>query len=198
MCSSDLTPTGTNWTCTGSAGSTGTFTCDYFQASPANAYPLSGSTTLPVINVPVQFANSACPGPPINTATISLTPNEVDTANNTSNSVSTTLNCNATLTVAKTDGTNTVAAGGTTVYTVTYGNLGPAAGDGAIVRDVASAGLSCTVINCLPSSGPPAAVCPAPALWPNFLTAGGVALPSLPAGSNIQWVVRCGVSASGS
>ncbi len=139
-------------------------------------------------------ANLAANATVTNTVTVTPTANTTDTnpANNTS-TVQTSLNLAANLSVTKTDGTTTVAAGGTTSYTVTFTNGGPSPANGAIVSDVPGAGLSsCTVLSCTPSG---AATCPAtPA---NLLVGAGVAIPLLPNGATVSFVVRCGVSATG-
>ena len=105
--------------------------------------------------------------------------------------------CSTVLSVGKTDGTSTVAAGSTTDYTITFTNTGATAADGALAKDTPSAGLSCVVLSCTPTTTPIAAVCPAPAQWPNLFSPGGVAIPGLPALSAVSFVVRCGVTASG-
>ena len=43
------------------------------------------------------------------------------------------------------------------------------------------------------TTSPVAAACPAPALWPNLLSPAGVALPSLPALTNVSFVLQCNV-----
>jgi uncharacterized repeat protein (TIGR01451 family) len=101
------------------------------------------------------------------------------------------------LSVTKTDGVTTVQAGGTTNYTVTFTNSGATAADGAIAVDAPSAGLACTVQSCAASSAPIAAACPVAAQWPSLLTPGGVALPILPALSNVTFVIACNVTATG-
>jgi mucin-19 len=105
--------------------------------------------------------------------------------------------CSTSLAVTKTNGVSTVLAGGSTSYTVTFTNLGATAADGAIAKDTPSAGLACTVLSCTASTVPTLAVCPAAGQWPNLFTAGGVALPTLPALSSVVFVVGCGVTATG-
>lgn len=187
------TPTGSNWTCTGGVGST-TFTCSYFQATPTNAYPLASNTALPTISAVVSFGTSTCPIT-TNTASISLTPAESSTANNTSNAVATSVSCSASLSVTKDNGTTTLIAGATTQYTVTFANSGPAAADGAIAKDTPSSGLSaCSVSSCAPSG---TGVCPAAGLWPNLLTGPGLTLSSFASGASLSFVVACNVTATG-
>jgi uncharacterized repeat protein (TIGR01451 family) len=187
------TPTGSNWTCSGGVGST-TFSCAYFQASPETAYPLASSTALPTITAIVRFGTSSC-GSASNTASISLTPSESQTANNTSSIVATSVSCSASLSVSKDNGTTSLVAGSTTQYTVTFANSGPAAADGAVALDAPSAGLSaCSVLSCTASG---TGVCPAAGLWPNLLTAPGLSLSTFASGASLSFVVSCGVSATG-
>lgn len=187
------TPTGSNWTCTGGVGST-TFSCSYFQATPTNAYPLASNTALPTITAVVSFGTSSCPIT-TNTASISLTPSESATSNNTSNAVVTTVSCSASLSVSKDNGTNTLVAGGTTQYTLTFANSGPAAADGADLKDTPSAGLAgCSVSNCVQSG---TGICPAAGLWPNLLTGSGLTLSSFASGATLSFAVSCNVTATG-
>ena len=104
----------------------------------------------------------------------------------------------AQLSISKTDGTSSVTAGGTTVYTVTVSNAGPFAADGAVVRDTADAGLTCTAATCS-ATGSPSAVCPSAATPQALMTnlASGIAIPTLPAASTVSFSVSCGIVASG-
>ncbi len=167
-----------------------TITCD----RTAPVVPITATTALGVINIPVRITNAACAGPITNTAVISgFQPPYVESApGNNSQSALTTLNCNANLSVTKTNGTDTLVAGSTVNYTITYANVGPSSADGALISDLASPGLSsCSVLSCAPSG---ASVCPA-----TFATyfGSGVTVPSLPAGGQLQVQVRCSVTASG-
>jgi uncharacterized repeat protein (TIGR01451 family) len=97
------------------------------------------------------------------------------------------------LSVTKTDGVLSTAAGSTTNYTVTFVNSGPGDGAGSVVKDVPSAGLSnCSVISCGVTG---LAVCPTPIS--NLLTVGGSTVATFPASSSLIYTVRCGVSATG-
>ena len=184
---SALAPAG--WACT-VVGQT--VTCD--SNVPV---PLAATTDLPAITGTVRITSAACSGPVVNTATIAgfqVPYSDTAPANNTA-TAATTLNCNANLSVVKTNNTGTVTAGGTTSYTVTYANAGPASADNATVRDVPGTGLSCTVASCAAAGGTPAASCPAtPA---NLLGGSGVTLPSFPAGGTLTFTVNCDVTATG-
>ncbi len=102
----------------------------------------------------------------------------------------------ANLSVTKNNGTDTIAAGSSTTYTVTFANGGPSAANNAVVSDVASPGLSaCTVLSCTPAGSPTPAACPAtPA---NLLLPGGTPIPTFPSNSSVSFLVRCNVPATG-
>ena len=102
------------------------------------------------------------------------------------------------LVVTKTNGTNTVAAGSTTSYTLTFSNLGPGNAPGTVIQDSPSAGLQCTTASCSATAG---AVCPAPynpgPAAATALLAGGLAIPTFNANSSLTFVLVCRVAASG-
>lgn len=105
--------------------------------------------------------------------------------------------CSTVLSVTKTNGTTSVAAGSTTSYTVTFVNSGSTGANGALASDPPVAGLACTVASCSANASPIAAACPLPAQWPNLLTPAGVALPTFPALSSVTFVLNYGVTATG-
>jgi uncharacterized repeat protein (TIGR01451 family) len=179
------TSNGAIWACTNATSST--FTCSSSVATP---YPLAAASTIVTITATVTVSATGCPGPLVNTATISIAAiGDANTANNTG-TTQTAIVC-AGLTVTKTDGATSVAAGGSTIYTLTFNNAGPSNASGAIVRDVPGAGLNCTAVGCSSTGG----TCPAvPA---NILTGGGVALPSFPSGATTSFTVTCGITATG-
>ena len=115
----------------------------------------------------------------------------------TSSAPTLTTSCSTALAVQKDNGVTTVTAGSTTTYTVTFTNSGATAADGSLVKDIPSAGLSCTVTACTASNLPIVAACPLPALWPNLLSAGGLLLNTFPAKATIAFNVSCGVTATG-
>lgn len=126
------------------------------------------------------------------------TPNGVSAAFNVATTPIATINFGirreANLSVTKTNGTNTVASGSASSYTLTFANAGPSDASGATARDIPSVGLSnCSVISCTPSVSPPAQC---PVGLPNLLGA-GAPIPSFPAGSSLVFVVSCGVTATG-
>ena len=99
----------------------------------------------------------------------------------------------ANISVAKTNGTNTLVAGGTTAYTVTVANAGPSNASGAVVSDPVAAGLSCTTAaTCTASGGASCA-----ASIPIGTLQSGYTIPGLPAGGQINIVLICSVTATG-
>lgn len=182
-------PAAAGWACTVAGQAV---TCD--SSVPV---PVTATTDLTPITLAARITSAACSGPIANTATIAgfQAPYSDSTPANNTATATTALNCNANLSVTKTNGVGTVTAGGATSYTVTYANVGPASADNATVRDVPGTGLSCSVASCSASGGTPAASCPAtPA---NLLTGSGVTLPSFPAGGTITFTVSCNISATG-
>ncbi len=120
----------------------------------------------------------------------------VSTPSLTISTVTATVQPAVSLTVSKTDGVTTTAAGSTRNYTVTYSNFGPGIGDGSRIQDLPGAGLSnCSVVSCTGAGTPTPAVCPAtPA---QVLAPSSTTIPSFPPNSSITLVVRCGVTATG-
>ena len=177
------------WTCTIGGGGA-TLGC----VATAGVYPLAAASNFVTVTATVSINSSACPGPRTNTVSVTNpTVTDSNLANNTSTLI-TPVECNVNLSVTKTNGTNTLVSGSTTSYTVTFANTGPAPADGALVKDVPSAGLNCSVTSCTASG---AGVCPAAGLFPNLLTLGGLTLASFAAASTLSFTVSCGVTATG-
>ena len=106
----------------------------------------------------------------------------------------------ANLQISKTNGASTLVAGTTTSYTVTVTNLGPFDVSGALLKDPATAGLSCTSVICAGVTG--AAVCPTAAnvTLANLQSPPGAGITlnnAFPANSSMSFVVTCGVTATG-
>ncbi|WP_167285207.1 DUF11 domain-containing protein [Marilutibacter alkalisoli] len=101
----------------------------------------------------------------------------------------------ADVSVVKTALPETVVSGGQVTFTLEVANAGPAAADGAVLRDPAVDGLDCTaaVPSCSASGG---AVCPASPSVAQ-LQSTGVAIPTLPAGGQATFELTCTVTASG-
>jgi uncharacterized repeat protein (TIGR01451 family) len=102
----------------------------------------------------------------------------------------------ASLSITKSNGVNTVTAGGTTSYTVTVSLTAGAQVVGAILTDPVAAGLSCTAVTCTAVIG--AASCPSAASTTiAALQGAGIVLPSMSAPSSIIFNVTCGIRATG-
>ena len=101
---------------------------------------------------------------------------------------------NADLSITKTNNQASVVSGSTVTYVVVANNAGPAAADGALVRDTPTSGLACTTATCgSPQNG---AACPAatgPALLAALQSATGVAIPAMPNGGAVTFTVTCTV-----
>ncbi|WP_213605457.1 DUF11 domain-containing protein, partial [Pseudoxanthomonas japonensis] len=101
------------------------------------------------------------------------------------------------LQIAKTASPDPVRSGSRVQFTLVVTNRGPAAADGAVVRDPAVTGLDCT------AAGLPAVSCSATgsAACPASLTASGlqagVSIPALPNGGVVTIGLTCDVTASG-
>ena len=183
-----------NWACVGAAGASN-FTC---TRSAAAADIAAGNVTvqdLVTITVPVRVALASCPGPQNNTATLSnATIGEADTVNNASVSA-TTLNCAASLVIAKTDSKATSASGGTNNYVITITNNGPSAADGAVITDAVGAGLTCPAANTVTCSGATnGAICPAGPFTIANLTGAGITVATLPSTGSLQFAFTCNVN----
>ncbi len=99
----------------------------------------------------------------------------------------------AALTISKTDNKTTTVSGDVNIYTITVGNNGPAAANGAVVVDPVAPGLSCTAISCAAAGG---ATCPAAPTVAAFQNP-GLTIPSLPNGGIVTFTLTCNVTATG-
>ena len=116
---------------------------------------------------------------------------EIVTTNNTS-TVSTSLNCAASMVIAKTDNKAITSSGSTNNYVVTLTNNGPSAADGSVITDVVGAGLTCpaaNVVTCTVLAG--GAVCPAGPFTIANLTGAGITISTLPATGSVQLAYAC-------
>lgn len=131
----------------------------------------------------------------VNTATIAPVAPSADayTPNNGS-TVTLSLVPRTTLTVAKDNGRLYFTPGDTTTYTVTAANLGPAAADGAVLKDPVAAGLSCTQVTCVTTGG---ASCPSAPLSLAAFQYSGIPIDPFPASSTAKFILNCEVTASG-
>lgn len=99
----------------------------------------------------------------------------------------------ADVSVTKTASAPSVANGQSVQFTLLVSNVGPAAADGAQIRDPAVTGLDCMSVTCT-SAG--SASCPgSPSVA--TLQSPGLIIPALPAGGSVSLVLTCTVTASG-
>ena len=107
------------------------------------------------------------------------------------------------LNVNKTNNNTTLVAGSTTSYTVTFTNGGPSAANGALIQDFSSAGLQCTLVTCVATTGTascPTSMLPLGTAVPRALTnffGAGETIASFPANSSVDLQVVCEVLATG-
>jgi uncharacterized repeat protein (TIGR01451 family) len=148
---------------------------------------LAAGASLPNISVTVNPKPAAVPSV-TNTATVANA-NDIDPDNDSSSSV-TGIDVVADLAITKTDGTASVAVGGSTTYTLIVTNGGPSSVTGAILADPAVASLTKTAVACAPTPGqcvsPPSIV---------QLQAGTFALPPLASGQTYRLSVSADVTA---
>jgi uncharacterized repeat protein (TIGR01451 family) len=169
------------WTCAGAGGGT---------CTAAGAGNLNDTVNLPA-GGSVSYTASctispAATGSLSNTATVSSSITDPNPANNSATDTDT-LTPQADLSITKTDGVTSVAAGGSTVYTIVASNAGPSAVTGATVADTAPA--ACTSFNwtCVGAGG-------------GTCTAAGSGNLSnsvnLPAGASVTYTATCAISAA--
>lgn len=205
----------TSWTCAAGVGSA----CPAASGAgsiAATAQIADGSTLTYIINAQLIANPGACPFTATNTSTISaagatspgnsndnavLVEGSNSVAANTATAVIQAL-CPTVLSVAKTNATNSLVAGATTSYTVTFANTGVWPANNSLVSDSASSGLSCTSVTCAQLLG--GAACPAGLTFGVPTAAGatsffttGTLLPTFPANSSVTLAVNCGVTATG-
>jgi uncharacterized repeat protein (TIGR01451 family) len=174
---SALSLSGTGWTC-----SVGTVSCSRTDALAAGA-------SYPPITLAVSAANS---GTFTNSVTVACNcEGPTRTANNTGTDT-VVVTPSAQLTITKTNGVTSLAAGQTTSYTIVVSNAGPSAANDSVLTDSAVPGLSCTSVTCSSAT----ATCPAAPITVASLQA-GLLVPGFPANSSLTFTVTCGVTASG-
>jgi uncharacterized repeat protein (TIGR01451 family) len=183
------------WTCS----ATGTASCGTASGTGNSLTgTMAPASTLTVLVTGVAVASTGLTGV-INTAVVTAPAGIVDsTPGNNSSSVSTAIAI-TNLSISKTNSTSTVAAGGTSSYTIVVNNSGPTATDGARLFDPVAPGLSCTAAPACAAAGP-ATSCPvglSMAQLQNTTVPTGVAIPTLGAGGSITVTVVCSVTATG-
>ncbi len=171
---------------------------------PAGGTGASGSGNS--INLPQVSLNSgaaiqitvagtaATSGTVTNFVTATLTNPGLSDSNPANNSATATTRIDprtADLIVVKSNGVSTLTTGAVTAYTIDVGNNGPAPVNNAIITDPASAGLTALTVSCTAFGG---AVCPAGLTTSTF--AAGIAIPSLPVGGTVSFLLNAQVTAS--
>jgi uncharacterized repeat protein (TIGR01451 family) len=130
--------------------------------------------------------------------------NAIPTNNNgtgtTNDPTPATITPSASLSISKTNSTDTLVAGETTSYVIEIANDGPSGVVNAVLRDLPTAGLGCVPTSCTVTIG--AGVCPNPGSAPGELSTtnlagAGVLIPRLNTASRMQFVFDCGVTATG-
>lgn len=129
-------------------------------------------------------------------ATVSSLITDTVPGNNTSATITNNVTPAALLTITKTNGVNTVTAGGTTAYTVTVANMGPGNAPGSVFLDPAASGLNCTTVTFSATPTASITVLPSP-LTLTALQSTGITLTAFPARSTATFVVTCGIAATG-
>ncbi len=163
----------------------------------------AGSTVTFTIPTTVQ----ALSGVVTNTAALTVPTNVIDSdlTNNSANDVNTVTGL-VSVEISKTNGVTTLAAGTTTTYTIKVENFGPSFADGAVLRDPAVPGLSCTTNAACTSNDGNLAICPTPATVGSpgnasvpiaALQGAGVQLQRLRPGGILNLTLTCGVTATG-
>lgn len=100
----------------------------------------------------------------------------------------------ADISITKTNGAANSSAGATTNYTILVSNAGPAGANGAVVRDPATTGLTCSTATCGGATN--GAACPSQtgaALLAALQSTAGVAVPTLPSTGSLTFTVTCTV-----
>ena len=170
------------------------------------SWVFTGQTLAPGATVTLVFTSQAGSSLPVLVAPNYYGNNAVGTYATAQQAASNTSQVNVSpvvnLSLLKSNSTTTVTAGGTTSYIITVGNAGPSAADGAVIRDIPGAGLSCQRVTCTSASG--GATCPAAlplgtpvAAGSTTLFGAGEAIPSLPGGGAVALKVDCLVTATG-
>ena len=201
--------TGVNWACTAN----GAADCDTVAAG-TGASGSGNAVSLPNIRVSAGASNNVTvvvtgvatvAGTVTNTVSLTLPSNVQDpTTGNNSDTAVTSVLLNALLSIAKSNGVNSVTAGGTTDYLITVSNAGPDAANNSLLKDLAGSGLVCASATCTSTTG--GASCPAglplgaqvaAADVANFFNGTGLLIPNFPATSMVNVGVSCSVTATG-
>lgn len=190
-------------TTTGS-GSTATGVADFNPADAGGSYTLSetaaGTTVLAGYATTYSCTNATAGSTtvmPSGTGTsFNLVPAAADDITCTFSNTARLSNLAITKTNTPASGPNdqagdTVTRGAAVTYSIIVSNGGPQASNGAVLRDPTPTGVTCTAVACSVTSG--GATCPAPASLTvaNLQSAGGVAIPTMPANSSLTFSLTC-------
>ena len=155
-----------------------------------NAFALPALTSGEFYEISVATNVTAISGSVTNTATVVAPVGTTDASGNNSVGDTDTVTPIADLSITKSDGVGSIAAGGTTTYKVRVTNGGPSSVTGAILTDAAATGLSKTGVTC--SATPGQCVSP-PSIAQ--LQGGAYALPALTSGQFYEVNVAVTVTA---
>lgn len=185
-------PTSTAGTFT-TSGNTGTWTISALLPLTTQTLTFTVSVLSAATPTSTAFINTASIVQALNSPSgVTALPDPVP--NNNTATASAIVTPSANLAISKSNGTNTVVSGGTTVYTITVTNDGPYTATAATLRDPAAAGLSCTAVTCTTAVN---ATCPAPAsVTIAAIQGAGIGI-TLPPSSSLQFSISCGVTATG-
>lgn len=101
------------------------------------------------------------------------------------------------LSISKTTGAGPAVSGDLRTFTVQVTNTGPEAADGVLIADTPGTGLTCpTAGNPITCSAGGGAQCPTTGVLAS-LVGNGVAIPALPSGGTVTFLVPCRVTATG-
>ena len=175
------------------SGNTGTWTINAILPLTTQTLTFTVSILTAATPTSTSFINTASVLRSLNSPS-GITPLPDSVPSNNTATASAVVTASADLRITKTNGTNTLAAGGTTAYTVTVSNVGPYTATFASLRDPVVAGLSCSAVTCTSAVN---ATCPSAASVTIAALQGSGILVTLPPSSSLQFSISCGVTATG-
>jgi uncharacterized repeat protein (TIGR01451 family) len=187
------------WACSVAAAGNATLVTTSCGTTPTGTGNINNTVSLSV-NASVIYRitatlSSTFTGTVTNSGLVTMTALVTDpTPSNNSATVTSTVAPAANLQIVKSNAVGTVTAGQTTTYTIAVTNAGPANAPNALVRDPVAPGLSCTAVSCSVASG--TATCPAGPTVAN-LQGAGLTIPTFNSGAVVNFLVTCGVTATG-
>jgi uncharacterized repeat protein (TIGR01451 family) len=187
------------WACSVAAAGNATLVTTGCGTTPTGTGNINNTVSLSV-NASVIYRitatlSSTFTGTLTNSGLVTMTALVTDpTPSNNSATVTSTVAPATNLQIVKSNAVGTVTAGQTTTYTIAVTNAGPANAPNALVRDPAAPGLSCTAVSCSVASG--TATCPAGPTIANLQVA-GLTIPTFNSGAVVNFLVTCGVTATG-